>query len=258
MSGRRFFTAPGDSLLLSHDPIEAALRTSRVMVRLGVRNGNHVIASPLTRLPLPDGAGHDVAAESLWLPFWWWPPSIAGWQQLDNGDFEGTNTRAVRLALELEASGLYDPVSGLWVDVLKPRGIDTTTEDGVSRIETWLRGGKDPTLSELERNGLDVAFQGRSALDSALWLQQRLFHCAWHDGAEALLDVVDTALSEKELSAVHPVSQIASVWFAGCSQWDDFTFHPTLKGVLTLRSKLRDIVDAYADANAGLVNALIV
>jgi hypothetical protein len=270
MTVRRFFTSPGDSLLLSHDPIETALRTQHVMKKLGLSGSSDTIASLLTRLPLPYNAGRRIGggetaslrprgnAASFWLPVWWFPSEIATRRRLDNGDTEGMNTQAVRLALELEASGLYDPESGVWIDVLESRGIDTTTDDGVARVQAWLDGGNDRVLSELERTGPDVEFQGRSALDSALWLQRRLFHCAWHDGAESLLDVIDAALDENDITVVRPVAQIASTWFMGCEQWVERPFNPTLKGVLALRGQLRKIVDVYADANVELVTSLLV
>lgn len=262
MTDRTFFTEPGDSLLLSHDPIEAALRTQRVMHSLGVSN---VVASPLTRLPLPFNGGRlpesgrprSINPSSMWLPLWWLPRTTTALWLLDDGQTEGTNVMAVRLCLELEASGLYDPITGLWTDVLAPLGIDTTTEDGVRRIQKWLDGSFDEVLDILDEKGVEVSGQGRSILDSALWLQAPLYRCAWHDGALSLVDTLDEVLSVGELAAIRPIADVASTWFRGCDEWTDVAFKASLSSVLALREQLRTIVDSYADANIELVSALL-
>ncbi len=253
MTRRTFFTEPGDSLLLSHDPISAALRTQRVIHALGTRE---VVASPLTRLPIPTNK-MNASAASLWLPFWWLSKDVIDPMTLDDGSMEGPNTRAVRLALILEDSGLYDPSTGLWTDVLASRGIDTTTQDGVDRVQAWLDGDDDEALSELDETGLQTPNYGRTMLESSAGLQDRLFRCVWHDGAVSLLDIVDEMLTEGELASVRPVADIAATWFQGSGHWEDRPFKASLQGVLALRTQLRELVDAYDDANASLVYALL-
>lgn len=267
---RRFFTKPGDSLLLSHDPIEAAIRTQRVIHTLGL-DISDVVVSPLTRLPIPMNSGvlprdgkpssrprpRDTNATSMWLPFWWLPSSASSRLELDNGQPENINTMAVRLALELEASNLYDPLTGLWVDVLEPLGIDTTDQDGIDRVEMWLEGGFDAVLNKLNDERIAVSSHGRSMLDSALWLQSRLYPVVWHDGADSLMETLDEILPSGEFDALEPIVDAASVWFRGCDEWSDDPFEESLEGALALRSRLQHVVEKYEGANENLVDALL-
>jgi hypothetical protein len=113
---------------------------------------------PLPRYPADGFAGRrweGVDPRAMWLPLMWLPtrvalPYLTEDPSLGKAVFEAPDEWAARVALELSASGLYDPETGRWVDVLALHGIDITDEDSVERVGSWLAGSDDPVLDGID------------------------------------------------------------------------------------------------------------
>lgn len=159
---RTFLTLPGEHLLLPPQIMDIPDRHAEFISYTGL-SPHDVVTSTMASVPLPrypaDGFSgrrwDGVDPRAMWLPLMWLPtrvalPYLAEDPALGKAVFESPDEWAARVALEVSASGLYDPDTGRWVDVLALHGIDITDPDSVERVGSWLAGSDDPVLDSID------------------------------------------------------------------------------------------------------------
>ncbi|WP_062379252.1 hypothetical protein [Demequina pelophila] len=168
-------TEPGDRLVQPVDLAAQERRASFIESHTGMRvdrgggrrGASPLYLSPVVSLPLPQaGRGWDAlqrtgrrVASTLCSPLYWLPAEL-----FIGGDPERCRDEdALRAALAILRSDLYDPVDGVWLDVLAPLGIDVRQPDGLARVARWDAGGRDLAL-----DGLDL----RAHFDAIPWAAQ--------------------------------------------------------------------------------------
>jgi len=260
---RPFLLAPHTPLVAAGDPIQAALDYATSIEALGI-SPEHIVVSRMASIAIPENSGRPrdrsrrrfpgTRADIMWLPLMWLPPRLATKArfQLVDGDafaidpsFPGvTNVLtkpakgfevytetddlwALRLALELEAAGIYDTDSGTWFDTLAYIGIDMDKPSDVARVRRWLDGNKDADLDMLD-TGLEmdriITDQNDPmwALSSALSIHQTMLDRVWADGADSLLGMCDDltlAVVSKEVTSVDQALRIISTVCQLSSGW---------------------------------------
>lgn len=202
----------GEPLLLARSAIEAATRFTTFAEVSGLPQVS-VLSTPLCATPLPlftdfgthpDGSPRrrwaGTRPEFMWHPLMWLPQRVAGRYSLSDSAtgtqrLEDDDLWAIRVALEVTASGLYEPATGTWFDVLDSVGIDIETPDGLDRVRRWLDGSPDETLDGIDLSGYLDIDPPSWALESALALRPDLERASWALIADDLLDLADQILS---------------------------------------------------------------
>ncbi len=260
---RSFLLDAGQSLLLVDDPVRSAINYGLFKSQVGFTSGDDLVVSRMSPVPFPVRAGRPgdasgrrrvagVRPEAMWLPTLWLPADVTGRHRFEirdgevvdfgvgaprqGGPFpegmyrESEELWVIRLCLELSESGVYDPYTGTWLDVLDLVGIDVDEPRSVQRVQAWLDGGADADLELLE-SGLELgailsdASDPGWALSSALAMYDQLLYCSWALGADSLRDVANDILEDvSDGSGVDPdacrfmlemVCTLGSTWFAG-------------------------------------------
>ncbi|MGC0250438.1 hypothetical protein [Pseudactinotalea sp. Z1748] len=169
----KYLLEPGEGLLLSTpDPdtddesgtpaiVKQAHRLAQWTAETGLAEAD-VISTPLVATPLPAYAGRIEAGQRrwdglrphvMWHPLMWMPQRLAEPYMIVEEDEERLETVdewAIRVALEMTASGMYDPETGGWLDVMALHDIDIEAPGQVDRIEAWLQGAVDPELDAID------------------------------------------------------------------------------------------------------------
>ena len=151
-----------ESLLLSMIALDVPYRLEEFAEASGLPD-ERIYSSPLLSIPLPlylddtdDDQRHwsSVKPSIMWHPLMWLPPRVADRYTVptdkDPNALEDDDMWAVRVALEMTASGLYDQAEGGWVDILHLVGVDITSETGLAQVQRWLNGSPDPILDEID------------------------------------------------------------------------------------------------------------
>lgn len=150
-----------ESLLLCMVALDVPFRFEEFAGITGLAD-QAIYSTPLLAVPIPryfdipEGQRRwkGVNPAVLWHPLFWLPPRVADRYELsdDDGDteLEDDDTWAVRVALEMTLSGLYDPADGSWVDILHLAGIDITTVASQARVRAWLNGAADSVLDAID------------------------------------------------------------------------------------------------------------
>lgn len=223
---RMWLTDPGESLLLSRSPIGSLLRFAEA-ARDWERPPESLLPSPLCAVPLPLPLDAPPRPGAMWNPLLWLPESLTERRVVAVDGEEGLEDDdlwAVRLTYELEMSGVHDPDSGSWMDVLAGAGVDIATPDGVERTARWLAGGRDVALSAIDLGELfadetDPDWALHAAVESMPEL--RLF--SWAFGADSLLVDLDAMREDVESGGRSPegaisdlslVAAVGGVWMA--------------------------------------------
>ncbi|WP_114906728.1 hypothetical protein [Ornithinimicrobium murale] len=257
---RPYQSEPGDSLLLPGNPIEAGFTYAHYQRATGVPH-EHLASSTMVAVPIPvrpeDGFGETprwptARPELMWHPLMWLPHDVASRAEFD-GRTETLDEFALRVAIQVTESSLYDPASGTWLDVLAVGGLDVDDPADVERVRLWLSGGPDAlldglsetvgnlldmrpevspeladhlemTLDELQtaRDEYDPLYAHRSARDSLQFLSE----CGYAMAAEAMLDALDDlALGEVgEPDPYAPINSPEYVWKPGSRKSLTVTF----------------------------------
>jgi len=191
----------------------------------------------------------EVRPEAMWMPLLWLPPRLENRYtfQIIEGEVSVRTKRtgirpgyavytetddlwAIRIALELGASGIYDETSGTWLDVMALLDIDVDDPGDVARIAAWLDGGSDADLDLLD-SGLEIGSlivnpdNPHWALESALTMFDSLLECTWALGADSLLgatddlviDAADTLPEGKSRYIMEMICLMGRTWLAGAS-----------------------------------------
>lgn len=164
-----------------------------------------VVATPLPIYPDPAGTGQrrrwaGVAPEALWHPLFWLPARL-NQPMKRGGTVEPDPTWAVRVCLEVQAAGLYDPDRG-WVDVLAEQGLRTEDPDDMARVLSWLTGQPDPVLDGIDLDDRFVYDPDQDwAVDLAAGITLNVQGRAWAVVAEELLSILDDAAARPSEAA---------------------------------------------------------
>lgn len=170
---RHFITAGPEKPVLTSDPSEHIRRFEHFIDATGIPP-ERVLLTPVVSLPIPvsvtDGEGElerwsHVTPEMMWHPFFWLPKRVALRYQYPTIDeasggtsadieTEGDDVWAIRVMLELLGSGVYDPTSGTWLDVLAWHGIDVEDPIDLARVQTWQDGEPDDVLDAIDMTPL--------------------------------------------------------------------------------------------------------
>lgn len=202
----------GEPLLLCRSTISTAVRFSAFSKETGL-GPEAILSSTLCAMPLPiysdfgvDTQGQPrkrwagTKAEVMWHPLMWLPPRLAGRYTLSDPDtgeteLEDDDTWAIRVAFEMTASGLYDPDTGTWIDILATVGINIDDELDLARVQDWLDGYPDEVLDDIDLTDyLDVT-PSSWALDAALAMRDDLEAASWALIADDLLGMADETLN---------------------------------------------------------------
>lgn len=209
---RPFLTSPGEPLVLGQQsPVLAAIRFGKFNELTGL-DASDTTSSPLVGIPLPryrrtpEGPRRWLTTrpEAMWHPLMWLPSRLAGLVALRTNEegrvleAEDADSWAVRVCLEMEASGLYNQEDGTWIDCLALVGIDIDTEEGVQRVRDWLHGGPDEALDNLSlTEHLDIGDESWAFRATSEWMPS-LQCAAWAMSAESLLDTVETLIEDED------------------------------------------------------------
>lgn len=202
---KAFLLEPGERLVLSHSAVTVAHRFTEFLDASGL-DAEAVLFNPLCGIPIPlyaRGAGGkltrfaDARASFLYHPVMWLPERTAlRYQIRDAAEESGSRIEtddewAIRVAMELTGSGLYDPVSGTWVDVLALHGVDIDNPVDEARVEAWQRGAADPILDSIDLGELigDGA-EDRWSLHASQSTAPVLIPAQWSIMASSLIDTI--------------------------------------------------------------------
>lgn len=163
-SRRPWFTEPGESLVdlasAPTHPFVTASRFDEVLEQTGLPQGSLVAPDSIAFPLAPRWPGEDDYAKMrgglLWHPLFWLPlevslPSVSKHPVTGEETMEGTDEFGLRVALELEASGLYDAESGSWLDVLMTFvGLDADDPAVQQRVLAFFGGAEDAELAGID------------------------------------------------------------------------------------------------------------
>jgi len=255
---RACLTNPGEPLLLARDPIESVIRFAQFAEQSGI-DTTQLVASHTVAVPLPIWPEHwplgtrrwkGTRPELMWHPLMWLPEHLAHRVQLPLGASgrrhrESDDEWAVRVALEMTASGLYDSATGTWLDVLATVGIDIDQHPAEARVAAWLDGRPDAALDRIDLTSLtsDQEDPHWSSL-AAVELTPILLRYSWALGSDALIDVLDSLPGEIDqhrmardaaMGVATTVATVGSAWIDGL---------PDSDAAETLREAARDLANS--------------
>lgn len=204
---KRFLLSEDENLFITANPFIAEDRFETFIDATGLSEDETVL-SPLVSLPVPVNTGPTgeslaksspgFKTEMLWHPFFWLPDASLRPQLVDDGDGsqrpESPDEMAVRVCLELGASGLYDPKTGCFVDVLALYGLDIDDEDTATRCESWVMGVDDPVLDAIDLTSLllldkDPRWSVNESQRLMPYLEPAMWNIVCNDLLEMLSDV---------------------------------------------------------------------
>jgi hypothetical protein len=212
---RQFLTSPGESLLLPMQAMAIADRLSRWTSYTQLPK-NVIISSPLLAVPLAKRElGKHWAAvtepSSFWHPLFWLPERLAA-----PAAGERIDVWAVRIALELTITGLYDVESGTWLDVLSTVGLDSEDPVVQGRITEWLEGEPDEDLDSIDLSpGMDDPSEIDWSRQQAEDLLGLLIPASWAVLSNDLITMSSETLSDVDLdNAMIANDAIAIIYLA--------------------------------------------
>ena len=241
---RIFLTEPESNLVVVPDPLQAWDSFQHWVEFTGV-DPSHMIVSPTFSVPLmsypenwPDGRRRwsGVKPGAMWHPLLWLPPRLSARYQVETNEGELVEeddvTWSVRVALEMIASGLYNPENGSWLDILSLVDIDPETPDGMVRVQSWLQGSEDEVLDaidltdflvateEFQQNpdwAISLAFERRADLLVINWTK------ASEDFIDELYEMLDDTPDELDMLKVgsSTIARIAGLYFSAIEVDED-------------------------------------
>lgn len=201
-----------EPLLLCRSTIQTAMRFRAFSEETGLPS-EAILSSTLCAMPLPIytnfGVGESgrprkrwagTRAEAMWHPLMWLPPRVAGRYTITDPATGGSRLEdddlwAIRIAFELTASNLYDPETGMWVDILATVGMNVDDELDLARVQDWLDGYPDEVLDDIDLSSyLDVE-PTWWALEAALAMRDDLEAASWALIADDLLSMADETVN---------------------------------------------------------------
>lgn len=198
---RRKWVNDPETLLLSSSPLRDIETVTEAAKFLGAAPGDLLMSrmctvpllAPEAARPVRDRFPAGTRADALWHPLLWLPPGVAARRTVDRGNGprpEYDDGYAIRVAVTLIGSALFDPEDGTWTDVLSLAGLDGSRSDHAGRIRAWLDGGDDPDLDRIDLTGLipPAADQAGTELATA---ERDLMIAGMHRAAHDLAGMID-------------------------------------------------------------------
>lgn len=203
---REMRTSAGVPLLLTDSVTAQVLRLAEITRLTGIPEDAFVI-DPMCSVPLPRYEAFDATTqrrwaglkpESMWHPLLWLPERVARRQTYIDPVSGLTKTEtdrlwAIRVAIELQVSGLYDPLRG-WLDVLSVAGLDADDDLDQARIGDWLDGEPDEILDSIDLTVFTEFEPTNYALSDAIELLPVLEQAAWAQIADESFAATQAAL----------------------------------------------------------------
>lgn len=205
---RPFILEEGEQLLVTRDALIAASRLTDFVTDTGLAP-ELLVADPVTAIPLPIHARgqrfDDVHPHALWNPLFWLPEDIALRFRIRETDTaeprpETDAEWAIRIAIELGGSGIYDPKDG-WLDVFALYGIDADDPADLEAIQAWQAGLPDERLDAIDLRQHVTFSQDNDAFQSAQELYPLLMAAQWGYTAASLLVAVEADPASASLFA---------------------------------------------------------
>lgn len=195
---RPFILEAGEQLMISRDAIVAASRLADFVSETGI-TPEMLVADPVIGIALPIHARgkrfDDIHPHALWNPLFWLPEDIALRLRIT----ETTNAEprvetdaewAIRVAIEIGSSGLYDPEQG-WLDVFALYGIDTDDPADLEAIQGWQAGLPDPRLDAIDLRQHVRFTEDNEAFNIAQEMYPLVMAAQWGYTATSLLVAIE-------------------------------------------------------------------
>ncbi|MGO1851794.1 MAG: hypothetical protein ACTH0V_00110 [Microbacteriaceae bacterium] len=183
----KWLEVTGD-LIAPHDPFIAMLNAELFEEQTGLEPTSDVhrydvVFTPLLPLPTPASYPDDdgnrsrftgLKPDAAWNPLFWLPDNLRHPYVFtgENGEpqLEQDEEWQARVALELTASGLYDPDTGTWVDALATyAGLDSASAATLERVKAYLDGGEDELLDALPGRIAETIAGSAEAREEPMW-----------------------------------------------------------------------------------------
>lgn len=221
---RAMLAEAGEPLLMSTSALSVMVRDGDFSELTGIPSAA-IMSNPLCAVPLPlysripEGRRRweGTRADAMWHPLLWLPSRLAFRYDIsiegDEGEafLESDDVWAIRMALELSTSGLYDPESGQWVDILHTVNIDVDNPTHVARVQNWLDGAPDEDLDAIDLTEyLDLPDRDW-ALESAIALLPELRQATWALMANDLLSTLDDSLDPANPQSLETIRAVVAV-----------------------------------------------
>lgn len=220
---REAYLGPGRSAVMSLIPVEHVLIWNDFCADAGL-TGDQVVSSVMCPLPIPvypvPKHRPKAKASMLWHPFLWLPPHMT--VRRDEDEAGDHDLYALRIALEIEETGLYDRDSGTWLDVCSTVGIDLDDPDDMARARAWLDGAADPTFDDIDltdwtRDPQDPFWASDVAAANLQWWLE----VVWSESAGAQAEILTGLLggtegpmtAEEARNYLLALAGISSTWF---------------------------------------------
>lgn len=195
---RRFLLEAGEQLMVTRDVLVAASRLADFVSETGI-SPELLVADPVTALPLPmhvRGQRFDeVQPQALWNPLFWLPEDLALRFRIRENETSEPRPEtdaewAIRIAIELGVSGLYDPEEG-WLDVFALYGIDPDDPADLDAIVGWQAGLPDERLDSIDLRQHVTFTSDNEAFNNAQELYPLVMAAQWGHTATSLLVAVE-------------------------------------------------------------------
>ena len=201
---RKMLAGEGEALLLCESARDLSQRFVDWADISGIADAD-IISNQLSAVPLPDYRAipegkrrwDGLKPEIMWHPFMWLPERLSQRRKIVNEEtgrilVEPEEVWTIRVCLEMSVSGLYDSVTGSWLDVLSATGIDIATEDGRNRVDQWLKGFPDEVLDDIDLDDLLANEEDEDwAFDIAVTIAQDVVYASWGLIANDLLSIAE-------------------------------------------------------------------
>lgn len=218
---RTAYLEQGRSIVLSLIPVEHVLLWGNFCDDMGL-DGDQVVSSIMCPLPVPvpptPRRRPKAKADMLWHPFVWLPPHMT--TRRDEDEAEDHDLYVLRVALEIEATGLYDRRTGTWLDVCSTVGVDLDQPDDLARAQAWLDGEPDPSLDDIDLTDWTRDPQTPNwANDVAAFNFQLWLEAVWSESASAQAETLSELLGssgqepEEVQEYVRSIAGISATWF---------------------------------------------
>lgn len=195
---RPFLLEEGEQLMVTRDALVAAARLIEFVEETGLEP-ELIIADPVTAVPLPKhrrGARFDgVHPHALWNPLFWLPEDIALRVRIRETETSEPRVEtdaewALRIAIELGTTGIYDPERG-WLDVFALYGIDVDDPADLNAIEAWQAGLPEERLDSIDLRKHVTFTEDSQAFFDAQELYPLVMAAQWGYTAASLLVAVE-------------------------------------------------------------------
>jgi hypothetical protein len=114
---------------------------------------------------------------------------------------DSSDVFAVRVALELTITGLYDVETGTWLDILSTVGLDVDDDIVQARITEWLEGAPDAELDSIDlSSGLDDPSDIDWSRAQAEELLALLVPASWAVLSNDLITMASDALADEDIN----------------------------------------------------------